>query len=278
MSGIIGRQYYPDKQDPEAESIGWNWQDSYGFDLKRDDNLETQRKKIEHTLKTRLSADAEWQPNGALHVLQRLPAVRRIASTGQPVLFNGLGGVYGRQRDRQALEPPHIGTDGGVHLPTTYGDGSAISNDVLERYLAISDEIGFLVPWEEGDVALIDNYTVQVCFVFLMLVSVNLLLILFSCSACSYAMEGGTLAPCQSLGRSREVRALLETGPVLVRRAGESQFRLGSCLIHGIQHQHTSSRVYSNKLIKSHSAPKAVSSSVQKGAERLPSHVRDITK
>lgn len=87
--------------------------------------------------------------------------MRRIESTGQPVLFNGLGGVYGRQRDREALEPPYKGTDGGVHLPTTFGDGSPIPQKYLERYLVIQEEIGFLVPWEEGDVALIDNYTVQ---------------------------------------------------------------------------------------------------------------------
>ncbi|SPO07563.1 uncharacterized protein DNG_10258 [Cephalotrichum gorgonifer] len=88
---IIGRQYYPDKQDPEAKTIGWNWQDSYGFDIEPSDALETQRRKVEHVLESRLKAEAEWQPNGALHVLQRLPAVRRIESTGQPVLFNGLG-------------------------------------------------------------------------------------------------------------------------------------------------------------------------------------------
>lgn len=160
--GIVGRQYYPAKEDPDAKSIGWNWQDSYGFDIVPGDSLETQREKVEHVLKTQLQADAEWQPNGALHVLQRLPAVRRVASTGQVVPFNGLGGVYGRQRDRKALVPPYRGTDGGYHLPTTYGDGSEIPIEYLEALLRISDEIGFLVPWEEGDVALVDNYTVQV--------------------------------------------------------------------------------------------------------------------
>jgi len=25
MAGIIGRQYFPAKDDPEADHIGWNW-------------------------------------------------------------------------------------------------------------------------------------------------------------------------------------------------------------------------------------------------------------
>lgn len=160
--GIIGRQYYPAKEDPESKTIGWNWEDSYGFTIKPDDSVEEKRHKVEEVLKTRLQAEAEWQPNGALHVIQRLPAFRRVASTGQIVPFNGLGGVYGRLRDREALKPPHRGTDGGVHLPTTYGDGSEIPIEYLEKLLEISDDIGFLVPWQEGDVAIIDNHTVQV--------------------------------------------------------------------------------------------------------------------
>jgi hypothetical protein len=142
--------------------IGWNWQDSFGFDIKEGDSLDTQRRKVENVLETRLQAKAEWQSNGALHVLQHLPAFRRIVSTGQIVPFNGLGGVYGRQRDREALLPPYKGVDNNYHLPTTYGDGSEIPHEYLERLLEISDQIGFLGPWKEGDVALIDNYTVQV--------------------------------------------------------------------------------------------------------------------
>ena len=122
-----------------------------------------QRAKVEAVLKKSLQAEAEWQPNGSLHVLQRLPAIRRIASTGKPTFFNGFAGVYGRARDNQALDPPYRGLDNKYHLPTTYGDNTPIPTKYLERLLDISDEIRFLVPWEAGDVALIDNYTVQVC-------------------------------------------------------------------------------------------------------------------
>jgi hypothetical protein len=155
---------------------------------------------VEEVLNSRLAAQAEWQANGALHVLQHLPAFRRIASTGQIVPFNGLGGVYGRQRDRKALIPPHKGVDGGVHLPTTYGDGSDIPHVYLERLLEISDEIGFLVPWQEGDVAVLNNYTVQVSVKVLCrpkMVLSNLY------AARPLPLDWGEISACQLMGWSR---------------------------------------------------------------------------
>lgn len=117
---------------------------------------------MEKVLKESLQAEADWQPNGALHVLQRLPAIRRIKSTGKPTFFNGFAGVYGRAKDNNALEAPYKGLDGKYHLPTTYGDGSPIPTAYLDWLLGLSDELSFLVPWQPGDVAIIDNYTVQV--------------------------------------------------------------------------------------------------------------------
>ncbi|KAF1952908.1 Clavaminate synthase-like protein [Byssothecium circinans] len=106
-------------------------------------------------------AKGEWQSNGALQVVQKLPAIRKIASTGKPIFFNGFVSVYGRARDNHALEAPYKGDDEKYHFPTTYGDGLGIPIKYLERLLKLSDEIGFLVPWEESHVSLIDNFTVQ---------------------------------------------------------------------------------------------------------------------
>ncbi|KAI8275932.1 hypothetical protein K4K60_008246 [Colletotrichum sp. SAR11_57] len=156
--GVIGRQYYPSKDDPD-----WK-RDSYGHEIKEGDTLEVQRAKVERFLADRLHVEGEWQRDGSLVVLSRVPAIRRVASTGKLTFFNGLAGVFGRMRDQQALDPPHRGPDGRYHLPTTYGDDSEIPPKYLERLLEIGDEIQFLVPWEKGDVALLDNYTVQVAF------------------------------------------------------------------------------------------------------------------
>lgn len=124
--------------------------------------MEAQREKAERVLARDLGAKADWQPNGALHVLQHLPAIRRLKSNGLLTFFNGLAGVYGKGRDYNALKPPHKGLNGNYHLPTLYGDGSLVPYEYLEKVLQIQEEIQFLVPWQAGDVALINNYTVQV--------------------------------------------------------------------------------------------------------------------
>ncbi|EPE07168.1 taurine catabolism dioxygenase [Ophiostoma piceae UAMH 11346] len=160
--GVIGRQYYPSKDDPDAKAIGWNWQDSYGFDIKEGDSLEVQHEKVEKLLREEVKAEAEWQPNGSLHVVQRVPAIRKIKSSGLYSFFNTLSGVYGVAKRLGALEYPYKEKNGpGYKLPSSFGDGSPIPEKYLERIIEIQDSIGFLVPWKEGDIAVVNNYTVQ---------------------------------------------------------------------------------------------------------------------
>ncbi|PLB52043.1 taud/tfda taurine catabolism dioxygenase [Aspergillus steynii IBT 23096] len=159
--GIIGQQHYPSPDDPDWREIGWNWKDSYGFTIQETDSLATQRQKVEDVLHKYLGATASWQPDGSLHVLQHLPAIRRVESTGKGTFFNGLAGTYGNAKDNGALEPPHRNSNGvGFKLPTLFGDGSPIPHVYHERLIELQDRIGFLVPWEEGDVALVNNFTV----------------------------------------------------------------------------------------------------------------------
>ncbi|KAJ5009055.1 Clavaminate synthase-like protein [Colletotrichum sp. SAR 10_99] len=156
--------FFSEKVPQQDSTVVFTGVDSYGHEIKEDDTLEVQRAKVESFLADRLHVEGEWQRDGSLVVLSRVPAIRRVTSTGKLTLFNGLAGVFGRMRDQKALDPPHRGPDGQYHLPTTYGDDSEIPPEYLERLLEIGDEIQFLVLWEEGDVALLDNYTVQVAF------------------------------------------------------------------------------------------------------------------
>lgn len=90
----------------------------------------------------------EWQPDGSLRaVTPVLPAVIEL-SDGAQVFYNQLIAAY-------------MGWKGVRENPSsaiTFGDGSAIPKDGLERVAELSEQFTFDLDWQDGDVAIVDNY------------------------------------------------------------------------------------------------------------------------
>lgn len=89
-----------------------------------------------------------WLENGVLEaVTPVLPAVIS-REDGSQVFFNQLIAAY-------------MGWPGVKENPASaisYGDGSHISSADLDQIANLSSKFSFDVPWEKGDVALVDNY------------------------------------------------------------------------------------------------------------------------
>lgn len=88
-----------------------------------------------------------WCDDGALEVISRpLPAVRALEGGGE-AFFNQLIAAYkGWKNGAEAI---------------TFGDGSAIDGEDMDAVCALADELTFLIPWQAGDVALVDNFRVM---------------------------------------------------------------------------------------------------------------------
>lgn len=90
----------------------------------------------------------EWLEDGSLRaVTPVLPAVLKL-DNGKQVFFNQLIAAY-------------MGWKGVRENPSsaiTFGDGSAIPKEGLERINELSKEFTFDLPWQDGDVAIVDNY------------------------------------------------------------------------------------------------------------------------
>lgn len=162
---LISVQVYPSRTKNSIVSKGneffWEDSDSFGKNIDyENDNFDTKKKKAEIQVK-RLTDDFEWNSDGSLTVRQHTSAFIKHPITGLPSFFNGLNGRFGTSRDNNALEPPYIGSNGGVYLPSTYEDGEIIPFKYLEVVNRISREIEFLHKWKEGDLLLIDNYQVS---------------------------------------------------------------------------------------------------------------------
>lgn len=98
-----------------------------------------------------LGYEWQWLDSGDLKVTSPvLPAVKVFAD-GRKVFFNQLIAAFRGWKDSRNR----------ANRAITFGDGSEISQESMATAIALSDELSFDVPWQTGDVALVDNYLVM---------------------------------------------------------------------------------------------------------------------
>jgi alpha-ketoglutarate-dependent taurine dioxygenase len=101
---------------------------------------------------------AEWRAGGRLHTSQTRPAIAVHPRTGEPTWFNHAAFFHVSSLEpdvRQALLSGLPESE----LPSNsyYGDGAPIEAEVLEEIRAAYEAERVAVPWESGDVLLLDN-------------------------------------------------------------------------------------------------------------------------
>jgi alpha-ketoglutarate-dependent taurine dioxygenase len=90
----------------------------------------------------------EWLPDGCLRVTTPvLPAVRKLPD-GRTTFFNQLIAAARGWKDTRNDPSKAI----------TFGDGSQLDRDAVLVAAALGDELSFDIPWQRGDVALVDNF------------------------------------------------------------------------------------------------------------------------
>ena len=97
---------------------------------------------------SRLGYQWEWGEDGALSVTTPvLPAIR-TAKDGRKVFFNQLIAAFRGWQDARNVGEKSI----------CFGDYSTISNDDMAVVIRLSDLLTFDIPWQTGDVVLVDNF------------------------------------------------------------------------------------------------------------------------
>lgn len=92
-----------------------------------------------------------WQADNSLvATTPALPAVRSL-SDGRQSFFNQVIAAYRGWRRRDGSDDPVL----------TFGDGDEIPVAVLESLVELSRALTFPLTWQDGDVALVDNYRVM---------------------------------------------------------------------------------------------------------------------
>ena len=135
--GLRYTNVMPSANDPES-GMGRSWQST----------LRTETPAEAEARLRSLGYSWEWLADGCLRATTPvLPAVREI-SPGRSAFFNQLIAAYCGWKDSRNDPSKSI----------SFGDGSPLDRQAVEVAIALADEFTFDVPWQQGDVALVDNF------------------------------------------------------------------------------------------------------------------------
>ena len=135
--GLRYTNVMPGEADTES-GMGRSWQSTLSVDSRN--AAEVRLAKLGYTW--------EWQANGDLSVTTPvLPAVRRLANA-RTSFFNQLIAAFNGWKD----------TRNDPSRAIRFGDGSLLNPTDVAAASAIADELTFDIPWQQGDIALVDNY------------------------------------------------------------------------------------------------------------------------
>ena len=138
--GLVYSHVMPDGDDPHS-GMGRSWQTT----LRAKD-----RSEAEARLQS-LGYHWQWLDDGCLRAITPvLPAVRQLAS-GRRSFFNQMIAAYQGWKDSRNDPSKSI----------TFGDGTPLDRDAALMAAKLAEELAFDIPWQAGDVALLDNFVVM---------------------------------------------------------------------------------------------------------------------
>lgn len=121
-----------------GSGMGRSWQSTLSVDSR--DEAEARLSELEYSW--------EWMEQDELRVTSpTLPAVREL-DNGKRSFFNQLIAAFKGWKDSRNDPSKSI----------THGDGSSLDPSEIERVCELADGITFDLPWQAGDLALVDNY------------------------------------------------------------------------------------------------------------------------
>ncbi|AQZ11951.1 hypothetical protein BZL39_C08840 [Zygosaccharomyces parabailii] len=135
-----------------------SWKDYYCFgrEINKNDELPVAKQKAQKNVHANVSEDYEWLENNDLLVHQHTKPVRLYHNqyTGQrvPTLFTSLATYFYQYKVKSYNTPT---------FELRYDDGKVIDKNLLEILLQASIDLSYEHEWQEGDIAIVDNYQVS---------------------------------------------------------------------------------------------------------------------
>ena len=126
-------------ESDESSGMGRSWQSTFS----------AESREAAEARMNELGYSWQWQPNGDLRATTPvLPAVRDLGD-GRFSFFNQLIAAFKGWKDTRNDPSKAI----------TFGDDTTLNPDDVAKASELANEVTFDIPWQDGDLALVDNYT-----------------------------------------------------------------------------------------------------------------------
>ena len=135
--GLLYRNIMPGVDDPDS-GMGRSWQSTFSVETKQE---------AEKALGD-LGYSHQWLADDCLKVTTPVLDAVRVLGDGRKVFFNQLIAAFKGWKDERNDPSKAI----------TFGDGSPLNAEDAHYVADLAEEITFDIPWQDGDVALVDNY------------------------------------------------------------------------------------------------------------------------
>ncbi|KAK6914822.1 TauD/TfdA-like domain [Dillenia turbinata] len=129
--GVIYTRVYGEDDDPSSP-IGRGWKSTFL----------TNDKKIAEERATKLGVKLQWTKDGAEAIASPVPAIKFDETRQRKIWFNS------------------IAVHWALGKRPTFGDGKPLPVEIMNDYLEILEECCVAIPWEKGDVMMVDNLAV----------------------------------------------------------------------------------------------------------------------
>jgi alpha-ketoglutarate-dependent taurine dioxygenase len=132
--------------------LGPSWQEAF----------ETEDKDFMEAYCKENGIEVNWKANGIVRLTQRRPAIRKHPITGDRLWFNQVDqffpAIYGEEIYETLLEM-NGGEKDALPMFSRFADGTEIKKEYIENIIKVLDDITIPVPWQKGDLLMVDNMT-----------------------------------------------------------------------------------------------------------------------
>lgn len=137
--GLIYTRVLGESDDPSSP-IGRGWKSTFLTD----------DKSIAEERAAKLGMKLEWLKDGVKTVMGPIPAIKYDEVRQRKIWFNSMVAAYTGWEDARNDPVKAV----------TFGDGTPLPADIIYGNLRILEEESVAIPWQKGDVLLIDNWAV----------------------------------------------------------------------------------------------------------------------